>query len=162
MTLAIGWLHEAGDPPHPALRGGSMTLAIRWLHEGGETLGTWLHEAGDWHLAKPVQPRHLLEFVRELQLEQVPSSQSSLAGRSVKTYADAFGLSERERQVLDYCIAGYGRKEIAAALGIGVGSIHRLWGRILARTGNSTQDGVLTQLIRHVAQLPAVPAVVAS
>ena len=49
MTLAIGWLHEAGDPPHPALRGGSMTLAIRWLHEGGETLGTWLHEAGDWH-----------------------------------------------------------------------------------------------------------------
>ena len=50
MTLAIGWLHEAGDPPHPALRGGSMTLAISWLHEGGETLGTWLHEAGDWHL----------------------------------------------------------------------------------------------------------------
>jgi hypothetical protein len=49
MTLAIGWLHEAGDPPHPALRGGSMTLAISWLHEGGETLGTWLHEAGDWH-----------------------------------------------------------------------------------------------------------------
>jgi hypothetical protein len=27
-----------------------MTLAIRWLHEGGETLGTWLHEAGDWHM----------------------------------------------------------------------------------------------------------------
>jgi hypothetical protein len=26
-----------------------MTLAISWLHEGGETLGTWLHEAGDWH-----------------------------------------------------------------------------------------------------------------
>ncbi len=48
MTLAIGWLHEAGGPPHPALRGGSMTLAIRWLHEGGETLGTWLHEVGDW------------------------------------------------------------------------------------------------------------------
>ena len=50
MTLAIGWLHEAGDPPHPALRGGSMTLAISWLHEGGETLGTWLHEAGDWRV----------------------------------------------------------------------------------------------------------------
>ena len=50
MTLAIEWLHEAGDQPHPAPRGGSMTLAIRWLHEGGETLGTWLHEAGDWHL----------------------------------------------------------------------------------------------------------------
>jgi hypothetical protein len=51
MTLAIGWLHEAGDPPHPSLRGGSMTLAIRWLHEGGETLGTWLHEAGDWRIS---------------------------------------------------------------------------------------------------------------
>jgi hypothetical protein len=48
MTLAIGWLHEAGDPPHPTPRGGSMTLAIRWLHDGGETAGTWLHEAGDW------------------------------------------------------------------------------------------------------------------
>jgi len=49
MRLAIGWTHEAGDPPHPILRGGSMTLAIRWLHDGGETAGTWLHEADDWH-----------------------------------------------------------------------------------------------------------------
>lgn len=56
MTLAIGWLHEAGDPPHPALRGGSMTLAIRWLHEGGETLGTRLHEAGDWHFWQLAPP----------------------------------------------------------------------------------------------------------
>jgi hypothetical protein len=50
MTLAIGWLHEAGDPAHPHLRGGSMTLAIGWLHDGGDHRGTWLHEAGDWHL----------------------------------------------------------------------------------------------------------------
>jgi hypothetical protein len=50
MTLAIGWLHEAGDQPHPDLRGGSMTLAIGWLHDGGETVRTWLHEAGDWHV----------------------------------------------------------------------------------------------------------------
>jgi len=57
MTLAIGWLHEAGDPPHPALRGGSMTLAIRWLHEGGETLGTWLHEAGDWQAVRESEPQ---------------------------------------------------------------------------------------------------------
>jgi len=36
MTLAIGWLHEAGDPPQPTLQvapwpwrsGGSMRLAI--------------------------------------------------------------------------------------------------------------------------------------
>jgi len=48
MTLAIGWLHEAGDQPHPALRGGSMTLAIGWLHDGGETVRAWLHERGDW------------------------------------------------------------------------------------------------------------------
>jgi hypothetical protein len=27
-----------------------MTLAIGWLHEGGETLRTWLHDCGDWHL----------------------------------------------------------------------------------------------------------------
>ncbi len=48
MTLAIGWLHEAGDQPRPALRGGSMTLAISWLHDGGETVRAWLHERGDW------------------------------------------------------------------------------------------------------------------
>src|SRR5690606_2732251 len=51
IALAIGWLHEAGDPPHPALRGGSMTLAIRWLHESGETLRTCIVQAGDWHKA---------------------------------------------------------------------------------------------------------------
>src|SRR6185295_12315015 len=27
----------------------TMTLAISWLYEGGDTLGTWPHEAGDWH-----------------------------------------------------------------------------------------------------------------
>ena len=51
MTLAIGWLHEACDQPHPALRGGSMTLAIGWLHDGGETVRAWLHEGGDWQQA---------------------------------------------------------------------------------------------------------------
>jgi hypothetical protein len=58
MALAIRWLHEAGDPPHPTLRGGSMTLAIRWLHEGGETLGTWLHEAGDWQICVNIPREH--------------------------------------------------------------------------------------------------------
>jgi hypothetical protein len=48
MALASRWFHEAGDPPHPTLPGGSMALAIRWFHDGGETAGTWLHEAGDW------------------------------------------------------------------------------------------------------------------
>ena len=32
----------------PTRGGGSMTLAIGWLHDGGETVGTWLHDAGDW------------------------------------------------------------------------------------------------------------------
>jgi hypothetical protein len=27
-----------------------MTLAIGWLHDGGETVGTWLHQAGDWQV----------------------------------------------------------------------------------------------------------------
>ena len=26
-----------------------MTLKIGWLHEGENHLGTWLHEADDWH-----------------------------------------------------------------------------------------------------------------
>jgi hypothetical protein len=58
MTLASGWLHEAGDQPHPALRGGSMTLAISWLHDGGETVRAWLHERGDWHAGRDVPLRH--------------------------------------------------------------------------------------------------------
>ncbi len=52
MTLAIGWLHDGGDPPQPHLQGGSMTLAIGWLHDGGETVGTWLHDRGDWHAGR--------------------------------------------------------------------------------------------------------------
>lgn len=38
-----------------------MTLAIGWLHDGGETVGTWLHQVGDWHLGQ----RHLRELVGE-------------------------------------------------------------------------------------------------
>ena len=26
-----------------------MTLKIGWLHEAEQSLGTWLHEADDWH-----------------------------------------------------------------------------------------------------------------
>ena len=26
-----------------------MTLKIGWLHEAEKSLGTWLHEADDWH-----------------------------------------------------------------------------------------------------------------
>jgi hypothetical protein len=29
-----------------------MILAIGWLHDGGETVGTWLHQAGDWQEPK--------------------------------------------------------------------------------------------------------------
>jgi hypothetical protein len=41
-----------------------MTLKIGWLHEAEQSLGTWLHEADDWHSisvlaaveAKPAAP----------------------------------------------------------------------------------------------------------
>ena len=36
-----------------------MTLAIGWLHEAGDRLGTWLHEAGDWQLEGDVGEPHL-------------------------------------------------------------------------------------------------------
>ena len=29
-----------------------MTLKIGWLHEAENDLGTWLHEADDWHAGK--------------------------------------------------------------------------------------------------------------
>ena len=27
-----------------------MTLKVGWLHEAENNLGTWLHEADDWHI----------------------------------------------------------------------------------------------------------------
>lgn len=104
-------------------------------------------------LVKPIQPSQLLECVVEMHSQHLSPQLGSAGHRSVASYSDAFGLSRRERQVLERCIAGYSRGEVAAALGIGVGSVHRLWGRILARTGNASQDGVLRQVIRHVAEL---------
>jgi FixJ family two-component response regulator len=101
-------------------------------------------------LLKPISPGQLIELVSELRLRQLAPLLFPLGYRSVRSYADAFGLSERERRVLDHCVAGHGREETAAALGIGAGSVHRLWQRILARTGNATQDSVLRQVIRHV------------
>ena len=94
MRLAIGWLHEAGDPPHPTLRGGSMTLAIRWLHEGGETLGTWLHEAGDWH------PRGRVRgpTARDILIGSIPGRRGAgIALAHGKTRADAVCPTLRER-----------------------------------------------------------------
>lgn len=101
-------------------------------------------------LLRPISPGQLIELVSELRLRRLAPMLFPLGYRSVRSYADAFGLSERERRVLDHCIAGHGREETAAALGIGAGSVHRLWQRILARTGNATQDSVLRQVIRHV------------
>jgi len=42
------WVHDPGDPPYPAQRGGSMTVAIMWLYEGAETLQNWIHQAWRW------------------------------------------------------------------------------------------------------------------
>lgn len=110
-------------------------------------------------LVKPISPGQLLEVVSELLLRRLARPVFQLGYRSVRSYADAFNLSERERRVLDHCVAGHGREETAAALGIGAGSVHRLWQRILARTGNATQDSVLRQVIRHVTGGPDVEPV---
>jgi DNA-binding NarL/FixJ family response regulator len=115
-----------------------------------------LMQRGVAFLLKPISPGQLLELVSELRLRRLGPRLLQRGYRSVRSYADAFDLSERERSVLALCVAGLGREETAAALGIGPGSVHRLWQRILARTGNATQDSVLRQVIRHVAGGPDV------
>ena len=42
-----------------------MTLKIGWLHEAENSLGTWLHQADDWHA---MVPRALVRH------ERVPAS----------------------------------------------------------------------------------------
>jgi len=43
-----------------------MTLKIGWLHEAENDLGTWLHEADDWHLTQgPALERMVLLRVRQ-------------------------------------------------------------------------------------------------
>jgi hypothetical protein len=39
-----------------------MTLKIGWLHEAENNLGTWLHEADDWHVAVPISGLVLAEL----------------------------------------------------------------------------------------------------
>lgn len=105
-------------------------------------------------LTKPVQPVVLLDLVA--QRPRFPSTgDASAAPSSLSAYADAFGFSRRERQVLECCVIGHGREETAELLGIAVGSVHRIWGRILARTGHATQDAVLRHIIRQLADIPA-------
>jgi hypothetical protein len=37
-----------------------MTLKIGWLHEAEHCLGTWLHEADDWHYRRYLMPSGFL------------------------------------------------------------------------------------------------------
>jgi DNA-binding CsgD family transcriptional regulator len=105
-------------------------------------------------LFKPVTSSELLTLISNL--TERPKQQLILprTNGGVNGYATAFHLTRRERAVLDHCIAGLGREETAAQLGISIGTVHRTWMRILARTGNATQDALLRQLIRHVAEVP--------
>jgi hypothetical protein len=44
-----------------------MTLKIGWLHEAEHSLGTWLHEADDWHpcgSGRRIRDCHLLFLTR--------------------------------------------------------------------------------------------------
>ena len=113
-----------------------------------------LHRRSIAFLFKPVTLNDLLTLISDPL--QSPEQQLLMPrGRaSVDAYATAFQLTRRERGVLDHCVAGLGREETAAALGISVGTVHRTWLRILARTGNTTQDALLRRLIRYLAEVP--------
>jgi len=113
-----------------------------------------LHRRSIAFLSKPLALTDLLTLINDLALSRKPQALLRVGINAVSAYAAAFQLTRREREVLDHCVAGFGREETAAALGISVGTVHRTWLRILARTGNATQDATLRHLIRHIAEVP--------
>jgi hypothetical protein len=42
-----------------------MALKIGWLHEAEQSLGTWLHEADDWHIQERLLLTDEMGVVRE-------------------------------------------------------------------------------------------------
>jgi hypothetical protein len=62
-----------------------MTLAIGWLHDGGETVGTWLHQPGDWQHGRRrriAASRALLELSSKL--ERVTSTCHDTPSRGIE------------------------------------------------------------------------------
>jgi two-component system, chemotaxis family, CheB/CheR fusion protein len=95
-------------------------------------------------IEKPVRPNELLASI-ERALEHVPSSseRSSMATAAAMRIA---GLTRREREVMDYVIAGHANKEIAARLGIAQRTVESYRANVMKKMGATS----LSELVRQV------------
>jgi DNA-binding CsgD family transcriptional regulator len=76
----------------------------------------------------------------------------SLAGSPFRDFAQACGMSPREREVVFCLLSGDSRAQIASDLGVSEGSIHTYVSRACAKAGVASESELLRAIIRFLAQ----------
>ena len=108
-------------------------------------------------IEKPVRSEGLLACIeRALRHMASPSERSSMAAAAAMRVA---GLTRREREVMDYVVAGHANKEIAARLGIAQRTVETHRANVMKKMGAAS----LSELVRLVtrardADPPSEPA----
>jgi two-component system CheB/CheR fusion protein len=125
---------------------GDIAMAVEAMRAG----------ASDF-IEKPVRSEELLACVeRALRHAASPSERSSMAAAAAMRVA---GLTRREREVMDYVVAGHANKEIAARLGIAQRTVETHRAKVMKKMGAAS----LSELVRLVTRArdddpPSAPA----
>jgi DNA-binding response OmpR family regulator len=93
-------------------------------------------------LPKPFAIENLLEALA------LPSTRNAPAAPGIAEFCTRYGLTPREREVLEAWIAGYARKQLDDVLGMSASSAGTLWGRLCKRVGCTSQEEVVQHLVR--------------
>lgn len=95
-------------------------------------------------IEKPVRPNELLACIdRALRHVASPSERSSMSAAAAMRVA---GLTRREREVMEYVVAGHANKEIAARLGIAQRTVETHRANVMKKMGAAS----LSDLVRLV------------
>jgi len=105
-------------------------------------------------LPKPFSSSALLEAVKRALQRAAERAESDTAGRNARTRLAK--LTEREREVFRFLIAGLLNKQVGAVLGAAEKTIKNHRGRITAKLGVSSIAGML-ELARQAGISPAAP-----
>lgn len=120
------------------------------VYQDTDTIFKALAAGAHGYLLKPVMPERLIEAIHEVREGGVPMSrtiarkvvgtfrQPAAKEESKSTISEEAGLAPREREVLDFLVAGLSYKEIAAELEISISSVstyvQRIYEKLHVRT----------------------------
>lgn len=127
------------------------------VYQDTDTIFNALAAGAHGYLLKPVMPKRLIEAIREIRAGGVPMSRT-IARKVVGTFrtpaareesksaiADEAGLAPREREVLDFLVAGLAYKEIATELDIGISTVSTYVQRIYEKLHVRTRREVIAR-----------------